>query len=525
MNPVAAIYTELLAAGVHTVVLAPGSRSAPLAYGAAELEEAGAITLRVETDERAAAFTALGEAKATARPVAVITTSGTAVANLHPAMAEAFHSAIPLIALTADRPAALRGTGANQTTWQPGMLGPALAGEIDLAAKDLDSGQLRMALAKAAFGPVHVNVSFAEPLHPAGPVFTEIPQACSPPPVAEEPAGEDLDERRTVIIAGPRSPLAPRRAMPAGIPIFAEPAADERSLPQAVPASRIVAETMWPDIERVIISGHPTLSRPITRLMSRDDIEVLALDDMPGPTNPGRVATIIGAMPTLAPNEEFLNRCLAVGRAAVEAGRTEARRRFDPIGAAGVVAEADGEWFLGASNVIRDVDLLAGSPAATFHASRGLAGIDGTIATARGMARSGPLRCAMGDLTFFHDASSLLPTWGQVEPELDLLVIDDGGGGIFASLEHGKERYAGVFDRVFRTRRCGDITGLARAAGWQAEIVASAEELAEVLATPPAHRLILASFDEDTQAVRARRSRLVEVMSEAAAATPASSRS
>lgn len=514
---VATIFTELLAAGVRTVVLAPGSRSAPLAYGAAELERAGAIDLRVETDERAAGFTALGEAKASGRPAVVITTSGTAVANLHPAMAEAFHSAIPLIALTADRPAALRGTGANQTTWQPGMLGPALAGELDVSAEDLDATQLRLALGKTAFGPVHLNVSFAEPLHPSGPIFAEIPVAADPPAVADEPAGEELDGRRTVIIAGPRSPRAPRRKMPAGIPIFAEPAADERHLPQAVPASRIVADAMWPDIERVIISGHPTLSRPITRLMSRDDIEVLALDDMPGPTNPGRVATILGAMPQLAADDDFLERCLAAGRAASQAGRQEVATRFDPLAAARVVADSSGTWFLGASNVIRDVDLLAENPDATFHASRGLAGIDGTIATARGMARSGPVRAAMGDLTFFHDASSLLPTAGQAEPELDLLVIDDGGGGIFASLEHGQERYADVFDRVFRTRRNGDIAGLGRAAGWQVEIPSGEDELADILSAPPAHRLILVSFDEDTAVVRARRERVTEAMTEAAA--------
>lgn len=517
MKGVVEIYAALLGIGVRTIVLAPGSRSAPLAYGAAELEAAGAIDLRVETDERAAAFTALGEAKRAGRPACVITTSGTAVANLHPAMAEAFHSGIPLIALTADRPAELRGTGANQTTWQAGMLGPALAGEIDISAADIaaDPFRLEQVLAKVAFGPVHLNVSFAEPLHPDGPVFADIPSPGDAPAPPAEPEGEELDDRPTVIVAGPRGPLAPQQVLPR-VPILAEPAAPERGAEQAIDAGRVVAEAAWDDIERVIISGHPTLSRPITRLISRDDIEVLAIDEIPGPTNPGRIASTIGAMPRLAPQEDWLNRWRAAGTAAVKAGREAVSQRFDPLSAAATVAASRGDWFLGASNVIRDVDLLAAHPRATFHASRGLAGIDGTIATARGMARGGPMRAAMGDLTFFHDASSLLPTAGQDEPELDLLVIDDGGGGIFASLEHGDPRYERVFDRVFRSRRSGDIAGLGRAAGWEVSEVTSTGELEEVLALPPAHRLILASFDEDTAAVRTRRRELAEHMFTAA---------
>ena len=148
MNPSTAcaevVVDELVRHGVRDAVLCPGSRSAPLAFALHAADRDQRLRLHVRVDERSAAFLALGLAKGSGRPVPVVTTSGTAVANLHPAVLEASHSGIPLLLLTADRPPELRGTGANQTTAQPGIFGHAVRWQHDLATPDTRPGQVPM---------------------------------------------------------------------------------------------------------------------------------------------------------------------------------------------------------------------------------------------------------------------------------------------------------------------------------------------------------------------------------------------
>src|SRR6478672_1805530 len=183
VNPSTALATvlvdELARHGVREAVLCPGSRSAPLAYALQEADRAGRIRLHVRVDERSAGFLALGLAKLTRRPVPVVTTSGTAVANLHPAVLEAHHAAVPLLVLSADRPPELRGTGANQTTTQPGLFGGALRWSHEIGAperRDAQQAGWRSVVSRAVAaatgalggtpGPVHLNVPLREPLVP-----------------------------------------------------------------------------------------------------------------------------------------------------------------------------------------------------------------------------------------------------------------------------------------------------------------------------------------------------------------------
>ncbi|MDO5367624.1 thiamine pyrophosphate-binding protein, partial [Kocuria sp.] len=166
--------SALARAGMEHMVVAPGSRSAPVAYAAAAAQESGALRVHVRIDERAAAFTALGISRSTGRPAAVLTTSGTAVGNLLPAVMEASHSGVPLVALTADRPPELRGTGANQTTFQPGVFEAFVRAQVDLVPDDHNPAAetLDRALAAAggsrttAPGPVHLNLGLRDPLYP-----------------------------------------------------------------------------------------------------------------------------------------------------------------------------------------------------------------------------------------------------------------------------------------------------------------------------------------------------------------------
>src|SRR6476469_6514357 len=183
VNPSTALATvlvdELVRQGVRHAVLCPGSRSAPLAYALQQADRAGRLTLHVRVDERSAGFLALGLAKLTRRPVAVVSTSGSAVANLHPAVLEAHHGAVPLVVVSADRPPELRGTGANQTTDQPVLFGRSLRWCHDLGAPARGTGQnpvWRSAVSRACAaaagalgataGPVHLNVPLREPLVP-----------------------------------------------------------------------------------------------------------------------------------------------------------------------------------------------------------------------------------------------------------------------------------------------------------------------------------------------------------------------
>ncbi|HLS48697.1 MAG TPA: thiamine pyrophosphate-binding protein, partial [Actinomycetaceae bacterium] len=168
--------TELVASGVHHVLLAPGSRSAPLAYALLSAARAGWLTLHVRIDERVAAFVALGIARATGTPVAVATTSGTAVANLHPAVLEASHAGVPLVVISADRPHELRQTGANQTTDQVAIFGSACRWFADIPAGEVPPEGVRQDVTRAvaaargersrAPGPVHLNVGLRDPLVP-----------------------------------------------------------------------------------------------------------------------------------------------------------------------------------------------------------------------------------------------------------------------------------------------------------------------------------------------------------------------
>src|SRR5687768_7888803 len=179
-----ALLRAFIEAGVGDLVVAPGSRSQALALAAAELERVGALRLHVRIDERGAAFLALGLAVESGRPALVVTTSGTAVANLHPGVLEAHHSGVPLIVLSADRPAELRGIRSNQTTMQPGIFAGAVRLERDVTAPEGAAGETDAAArlaregiaaslgrdASGAFvahpgpGPVHLNLQLREPL-------------------------------------------------------------------------------------------------------------------------------------------------------------------------------------------------------------------------------------------------------------------------------------------------------------------------------------------------------------------------
>lgn len=676
------VVSELVRAGVRDFVICPGSRSAPLTYALAALEQAGVVRTHVRLDERSAAFFALGLAKsglykgedAAYNPVALVVTSGTAVAELHAGLLEAFHCGIPLIALSADRPRTARGTGANQTTWQEGIFGAACPVALDIDASEdalpLVKDRLNAALAQAGGHgeggrgqrcPLHINLCFAPPLVTSN--TWQIPpelqaltleQGQSAPSsqsswknqIVADGEGEPprKNAKTVVVLADQCPPQVTRAAQSWGLPVLAEPtvtlkpgnAVQIAHAPQVLPA-------FANEIEQVIIAGHATLSRPISALLSREDILIYRLPSLGAKTNltgkyvPTTTAQVDSVFPAAA-SPAWLTRWRQAAQAVERAYRTGVDRRavtvwqnanyaaIDPrelpqvakdipvtpsekitnLGFATAGEEKHGEneaahrlrmslpesapelegslrelemgidpyafariyedvydacvnrdpdsardggtkakkalngadnlldsgavgsgesipaqlddkqvsaagapplTMLGASNTIRAFDLAArGDRGITYCANRGLAGIDGNIATALGLA-SGTgraVRLIAGDLTCLHDLTGLLTGSLEAAPVLQLLVLSDGGGRIFSTLEHGEQENQEVFERYFLTPQDFDLSLLAAGLGWDYRCANDIEELKRILCDNPRREVVeINAYLPDLRARRA----------------------
>ena len=530
MNPSTAFATvfvdELIRCGLREVVLAPGSRSAPLAMALHERCAAdGPLRLHVRIDERTAAFLALGLAKASGRPAAVLCTSGSAAANFHPAVIEADESGVPLLLLTADRPPELRGTGANQTIDQLHLYGGAVRWFADVGVPEARPGMTgywrslacrgwaaAAGTAGGFPGPVQVNIPLRDPLVPG------LPDAGQP---EHDPAGwpESLDGRpggvawtrlagdlspgtpgalelpwteRGVLLAGdgavqagPLAALAER----AGWPVLAEPSSGARQGSAALTAYQYLLDDPTftaahpPDL--VISAGRPGLSRGqlgFLRQAAEHGARHVVLTQGPGRwADPARSATDVAARVRLAggpppgPATDWLRRWQradAAARGALDAildagpGLTEPRLARDLA-----AALPDGALLWAASSLpIRDLDRqMAARAGLRVLASRGASGIDGLISAASGAALAhqavggGPAVALLGDLAVLHDSPGLFAGPGEPRPDLVIVVASNDGGGIFSTLEPAA--FPDSFERVFGTRHGARFSALAAAAG------------------------------------------------------------
>ncbi|MGZ2398758.1 2-succinyl-5-enolpyruvyl-6-hydroxy-3-cyclohexene-1-carboxylic-acid synthase [Rothia sp. 110740021-2] len=584
------VLDSLIRAGMRHVVVSPGSRSAPLAYAIAAAAEAGALIAHVRVDERSAAFTALGIAKASGQPVGLVCTSGTALGEYVPAVMEAYHAGVPLAVLSADRPEHLRGSGVNQTTRQASFFHPFVRAEADLTSyPEQVEGEQTQAFAACLnaltgrsaehwrkhstepIGPVHLNICFDTPLTPSGRFAQMLPQWAlsllddydpqaegrARAARAESPGLSSAEQRwlldslesqadlaeltpthRTVVVAADGAgEFAAEFARVLNLPLFAEPSSEARHGVTSIPHyPQLLADGSFApaaQIEHVVLFGHPTLSRPITALLEREDIQCAFYAPRraswyePGVrsfvelSTPHELAEFACASSVAAneqvdelswleqwvtPARKLQEKCLRAiaayehpdAKSSVDytnyrnrtAGRSYARRVWqDAVTQRRLMV-------LGSSNLVRDLDAAApalGEPAPTrVFANRGLAGIDGTIATAIGVSLSGyypagmdensrpviggaalPVTLLCGDLTFQHDVSSLNLPNTELLPELRVEVFDDAGGGIFTTLEHGdiarQKQFTAAVDRFF-TVAAAPNTDLARmAAGFGTE--------------------------------------------------------
>jgi len=581
----AALLCRLVELGLRHVVLSPGSRSQSLALVAAELERRGAIRLHVRIDERVAGFTALGIGRETRMPAAVVCTSGTAVANLLPSALEAHHAGVPLLLLTADRPPELRGVGANQTTRQPGMFAPTVRLEADVPvpeAVDPDgtheqSGMLRRLAEEAVAaalgagtrspGPVHLNLPYREPLSGALPAWMGVPAAELETTVDDDPDGPPVEpetedeasgalyqggggigesdvptepedaplvlERgpRTVVLAGADAgPDAEELAHVGAWPLIAEIVSGARFGRQLVHGYRELLRepALGGRIERVVVLGHPTLSRETAGLLSDPDIEVVAVR---GPGEPLNLngATLAAdriAVATGDPDRAWLGEWLHASREASvdltppapDADGLSSAVPGERLGAIaaelGVIrapihraALVDAVWratwphdrvVFGSSRLVRVADEVLPGKKVPVHANRGLAGIDGTIATATGIALAsqaaggpGVTRVLLGDLALLHDVGALLLPPQEEEPRIQLVVGNDGGGTIFDGLEVAAVAGGDVMDRVLYTPHSVRLEQLALAYGWEYRRVTTRSALDQALTSPVGGRQLI----------------------------------
>jgi len=584
----AALIGRLVERGVRDLVLSPGSRSQALALVAAELESRGLVRLHVRIDERVAGFTALGLARESGVPAAVICTSGTAAANLLPAALEAHHAGVPLLLLTADRPPELRGVGANQTTRQPGMFTVSARREYDLPVPDEvdpdgDGDQVAMLrdVADEAYaaslgwgslpsGPVHLNVPCREPL--GGTLPGWLLRAAAPTgandadadadatdadarPAEDDdlsgalyqggggiglsdlPAGADEDPTtlqqgpRTVVVAGADAGAAAEDLAHRGSwPLIAEIVSGARFGRNLVHGYRSLLRDpgLGGRVQRAVVFGHPTLSREIVALLSRPDVEVIAVRGPGEPLNLNGATTAVGAV-DIAPGDadrEWLGEWMVASRAvsvdltpaAPDADGLASPEPAQRLGAIAAEMQAlraplgretlvDALWratwphdrlMFGSSRLVRVADAVLPGKKVRVHANRGLAGIDGTIATAMGIALAsqaggapGVTRLLLGDLAFLHDVGSLLLPPHEHEPRIQVIVGNDGGGTIFDGLEVAAVAPSSAMERVLYTPQNVRLEQLATAYGWEYQRVTTRAALDQALTSPVGGRQLI----------------------------------
>lgn len=585
-----AVVAALVEAGVKRVVISPGSRNAPLTYALADAAQAGYLQLRVVVDERSAAFVALGASRSDwlheglARPAVAVMTSGSAVANAHPAVVEADAAGVPLIILSADRPHALVNTGASQTTVQTGIFGAATRYQADLGdtnASDAVANQVRRAVAAASGrlsldpGPVHLNVRLAPPLAPTAP--WQVPHLepkthwlRARKPLEDQLNGVTVSQvgcrlgldpaRRGVIVVGDNDDaelahFAASLAHAWGWPLLAEPTSLVRTNANAVAAySALLAggdgsasgdgAQLSQEIEQLLVVGHPTLTRPIGALLAREDIYQVVL------TNRARwsdvsgcaayVTTLEQALSSLntpdvsagagagadadaggdasasaaagagagvgknAPSPLWLQRWLQAGQQQLNATSVtkaaqmalttwQATSQYKTHSQSTAIhsdsLESSVTLMAASSMTIRYLD--AGLPAGKqlkkmpgpVVANRGLAGIDGTISTAVGLAwASGqPVRVIIGDLAAAHDLTGLVKAVTETEVDLQVIVLDDHGGKIFSGLEYGASELSNYFPRFFTTAQQVDFAQAAAAFGAHVSVIDDVDGLQSLL--------------------------------------------
>jgi 2-succinyl-5-enolpyruvyl-6-hydroxy-3-cyclohexene-1-carboxylate synthase len=515
----ATLVDEWIALGLKHAVVAPGSRSTPLAVALAGRYE---IDVHVFHDERSAAFCALGIGIATGIPAVVLCTSGTAATHFHAAVVEAGLSLVPMIVCTADRPPELHGVGAPQTIDQQRLYGSAVRSFVNVEPQNsvdapswrgIASSAWSTALASHNPGPVHLNLGFREPL---------VGTAGDLPPRNEESIASDvqvlpdpsiatlLSSTRGVVVAGEGIAdfdVVGEWLGRLGWPVIADPRSGLRVLEDRLPHAPIISaadpilrsalmqEGLRPDV--VLRIGEPPVSKVVNAWLAQSKASYVAISRRPVVTDPDRVVSHAA----IGPIEESLT---AIGHvvgcsddewiASWVAAETIARTVIDESMVGATLHEAkvahllvdqlgdDTALVVSSSMPVRDVEWFGGRRNdLRVLSNRGANGIDGVVATSIGVALGSrePVTILIGDIALVHDSSSLVNIVDHAV-DLHIVLIDNRGGGIFSFLPQAEALETDQFEKLFGTPHSTDFASLCRAHGIEYHEVESEEQLIEV---------------------------------------------
>ncbi|MFM1818825.1 MAG: hypothetical protein RIS61_423 [Actinomycetota bacterium] len=493
------ISAQLLNAGTKHVVVCPGSRSAPLSWQLASLASEGLITLHTRIDEREAGFLALGLAKATGKPVPVVVTSGTAVANLLPAVVEAHHSGIPLVVLSADRPEKVRGHGAPQTTLQNGMFANFVKATVDTAVPTSKIGEaLRLALTNHC-GPIQINAQFEIPLMPDD-ITANIPKIENIEIKNSDPSRQtlELDARGVLVIGDVQSSKYVEQlkqlAENAGYPIIWEPTGQVQDSENALSHGALLLQTGKSPTPNVVISaGQIGLSRSVLGLLksAKQHIAIhlpTASSDLPDPVlSADQILNFVPEVKTQI-DSTWLSSWQSLDQNAdvVINQNLSGETLTGPSAAVSIWNQLpnDASLFISPSWPVRHIEMYGKARAglATFG-NRGVNGIDGLISSAAGVAiaKNSRTYLLIGDIAFLHGMGGLNVSEPNQIPDLTVVVLDNDGSGIFSQLEQGEQKYQKHFEQVFGTPHGKDLWVIAESLGVPAVRVTTQSELTSAL--------------------------------------------
>ena len=516
----ATLVDEWVRGGVTHACVAPGSRSTPLALALAADPR---LKVSVHHDERSAAFVALGLGLATRRPALVLTTSGTAAAELHAAVIEAHQAGVPLLVVTADRPTEMHDVGAPQTIDQTRLFGRAVRLDLEPGVADWRiRGTWRPLAAHAVLaangaagggaaggrpGPVHLNLAFREPLlglvrdlPPGRPRNAPWHRSAE----VRVEGGIVIDRSKAgLVVAGAgaaRHAVGLRRL---GWPVLADPRAGIGGVAHADSLLRVQSFASANVPEIIVRVGDLPASRVVNEWIARSGATQIVIGD--SWNDPARDAAVIAPTFTVdaaaVSSRVWLRTWLRADAAAAKAISAQIARSkgiTEPMVARMVLSEAPrgGHLVVASSMPVRDLEWYAPQRLdITVHANRGANGIDGVVSTAIGVASSGvPTVALVGDIAFLHDSSALIAL-ARRGLALTIVVVDNDGGGIFSFLGQADALDADRFEQLFGTPHGTDCAALARAHGLTAVEAPTPVALSRALARVSGTTVIVVKTD------------------------------
>ncbi len=536
------VVQQLVNTGVEFVALAPGSRNGPISLALVAAEKQGLLSVHVRIDERSAAFLALGAAIRTGKPTAVLTTSGTAVANVFPAIVEAKYAGIPFIVLTADRPASVQGTGANQVIVQREIFGNYVSRSIEIAS---DSLTIETASAREAIrdrinsvlsaatrnrSPVHLNIGLAEPLVPVSDfVFEHKKNLQSETVITPENISTEFLTRKGLIVAGGTNIEYLNYAQQLGEaldwPVIVEPphigvGAGMVSHPSTLLS--LNSTNLKPEV--VLTVGRVGLSRQVNELVKKGSLIIsCAVPNIV--TNSPAKQRISGLfrIPAKQNNKAWKQVWDAAGKAAHQIIQKVLNENKE-ISALHVIDSLmknlpnNSHLHLASSLTARDFELLnspeLNSPFSLGQVSvsmnRGVNGIDGVAATAMGTALSAksPTYAVLGDIAALHDLSSFAIPSLEAKPDITFVITDNNGGAIFSLLEQSEVK---DFERVFGTPTDINLLEVFKSLGAEVKLVSKISELEQNLGLPKGIKVIVVKINSRTNEAMLRKQIFEEI--------------